>query len=121
MCGGWRWSTSADEPVLLAHAPERIQAEVLSSLERGAERRLRNHGSRRTRSPSRPGSWPSLSGVEEMTLGACSVAVPVRRDEAEVVAAFGIVVPSLRRDRPRLVAALQVAAHGIGRSISGGP
>jgi DNA-binding IclR family transcriptional regulator len=51
--------------------------------------------------------------VEEMALGACSVAVPVRRNEAEVVAALGIVVPSLRRDRPRLVAALQVAAHGI--------
>ena len=51
-----------------------------------------------------------------MTLGACSVAVPVRRGE-EVAAALGIVVPRLRRDRARLVSALRVAAHGIGRSL----
>ena len=55
--------------------------------------------------------------VEEMSLGACSVAVPVRVDEA-VVAALGIVVPSLRNDRPRHVAALQVAAQGIGRALA---
>ena len=54
--------------------------------------------------------------AEEMTLGACSVAVPVRRGE-EVAAALGIVVPRLRRDRARLVSALRVAAHGIGRSL----
>ena len=51
-----------------------------------------------------------------MTLGACSVAVPVRRG-GDVVAALGIVVPSLRRDKSRLVSALTVAAHGIGRSL----
>jgi hypothetical protein len=34
-----------------------------------------------------------------------------------VVAALGIVVPNLRRDKGRLVAALNVAAHGIGRSL----
>jgi hypothetical protein len=38
--------------------------------------------------------------------------------DGRVVAALGIVVPSLKRDRPRLVAALQVAAQGIGRSLS---
>ncbi len=54
--------------------------------------------------------------TEEMTLGACSVAVPVRRG-GDVVAALGIVVPSLRRDKSRLVSALTVAAHGIGRSL----
>ena len=36
--------------------------------------------------------------VEEMSLGACSVAVPIRR-RGDVVAALGIVVPSLKRDR----------------------
>jgi DNA-binding IclR family transcriptional regulator len=55
--------------------------------------------------------------VEEMTLGACSVAVPVRAGD-EVVAALGIVVANLRRDRPRLVAALQVAARGVGRMLT---
>jgi DNA-binding IclR family transcriptional regulator len=54
--------------------------------------------------------------VEEMSLGACSVGVPIRRRK-EVVAALGIVVPSLKRDRPKLVTALQVAARGIGRAL----
>ena len=59
--------------------------------------------------------------VEEMSLGACSVGVPVRRPsdgQSDVVAALGIVVPSLKRDRARLVSALQVAARGIGRAIA---
>ena len=53
---------------------------------------------------------------EEMSLGACSAAVPIRRGDV-VVAALGIVVPSLRNERPRLVAALEVAARGIGRAL----
>ena len=60
--------------------------------------------------------------VEEMSLGACSVGVPVRRTRGDghrdVVAALGIVVPTLKRDKTRLVSALQVAARGIGRAIS---
>ncbi len=35
-----------------------------------------------------------------------------------VVAALGIVVPTLKRDRARLVAALQVSAQGIGRVLT---
>jgi DNA-binding IclR family transcriptional regulator len=54
-----------------------------------------------------------------MTLGACSVAVPIYRGD-DVAAALGIVVPSLRRDKARLVSALKVAAHVIGRSLSPG-
>jgi hypothetical protein len=38
-----------------------------------------------------------------------------------VVAALGIVVPGLRRDKARLVSALTVAAHGIGRSLGPQP
>jgi hypothetical protein len=34
-----------------------------------------------------------------------------------VVAALGVVVPDLRRNRPRMIAALSVAAQGIARSI----
>jgi hypothetical protein len=37
--------------------------------------------------------------------------------KGRVVAAVGIVVPSLTRDKARLVAALRVAAEGIGRSL----
>jgi hypothetical protein len=52
-----------------------------------------------------------------MSAGACSVAVPIRRS-GDVVAALGLVVATIGRDRPRLVAALRVAANGIGRAIS---
>jgi DNA-binding IclR family transcriptional regulator len=55
--------------------------------------------------------------VEEMSLGACSVAVPVCDVEGTVVAAVGVVTPSVRRDLVRLVPALQVAAHGITRQM----
>jgi Bacterial transcriptional regulator len=55
--------------------------------------------------------------VEEMSLGACSVAVPVTTSPGTVIAALGLVVARLGRDRPRLVSALQVAARGIGRCV----
>jgi len=57
---------------------------------------------------------------EEMTLGACSIAVPVFAGDS-VVAALGLVLSDLRA-RTRLVPALRVAARGIGRSLdSAGP
>ena len=40
-----------------------------------------------------------------------------RPPRGDVVAALGIVVPSLRRDKSRLVSALTVAAHGIARTL----
>jgi len=102
--------------VLLAFAPDSVQRAVLG----GRLRRVTRH------TVTAPGLLADqlarvradryASTVEEMSLGACSVAVPVRRDD-DVVAAVGIVVPSLRRDRPRLVSALQVAARGIERSL----
>jgi DNA-binding IclR family transcriptional regulator len=60
-----------------------------------------------------------------MTLGTCSVAVPVfgagsgpdgRADT--VVAALGIVVTSVRGDLTRLVPVLQVASSGITRRLA---
>lgn len=102
--------------VLLAHAPVDVGEQVLAALTRftpytvirpalllGQLARVRRDGYATT--------------VEEMTLGACSVAVPVRAGGGVVVAALGIVVPTLKRDRPRLLSALQVAAQGIGRSL----
>lgn len=53
---------------------------------------------------------------EEMSLGACSLAVPIVADGA-VVAALGIVVPTLESHLTRLTVALRVAAGGIGRSL----
>jgi DNA-binding IclR family transcriptional regulator len=58
------------------------------------------------------------STTEEMSLGACSLAVPViQSSDDAVAAAIGVVVPNLKRDRQRLLGALQVAAHGIGRQL----
>jgi DNA-binding IclR family transcriptional regulator len=102
--------------VLLAHAPPEVRAEVLASLPRVTPytvvrpsvlaaqlERIRRDGYATT--------------ADEMTLGASSVAVPVLRGGTEVVAALGIVVAQLRRDRQRLVAGLQVAAQGIARTL----
>ncbi|HEY0001280.1 MAG TPA: IclR family transcriptional regulator C-terminal domain-containing protein, partial [Actinoplanes sp.] len=105
--------------VLLAYAPEDVVATALSRLTRVTAytitqparlldqlRRVRVDGYATT--------------GEEMSLGACSVAVPVRGGD-EVLAALGIVVPDLRRERARLVSALKVAAQGIGRTLAGSP
>lgn len=101
--------------VLLAYAPQPVRQRVLGRLERITPYTL-----------TRPGLLAGqldrvvregyAQTVEEMSLGGCSVAVPVRRGD-EVVAALGMVVPTLRRDKARNVAALQVAAEGISRSL----
>jgi DNA-binding IclR family transcriptional regulator len=121
------WHATGVGKVLLAHAPQDVQEAALSELPRLTgytvvqPARLRAQLARVRREGY-------ATTVEEMTLGACSIAVPVRGpspgrsrdglDEAPVVASVGVVVPSLKRDRTRLLAALQVAAQGISRSLS---
>jgi DNA-binding IclR family transcriptional regulator len=102
--------------VLLAHAPPDVQAAVLGDLRRVTPYTITQPGTLR-RQLGRVVRDGYAVTVEEMSPGACSVAVPVRLDDA-VVAALGIVVPSLRNDRHRHVAALQVAAQGIGRALA---
>lgn len=102
--------------VLLAHAPPEVQAAVLSDLRRITAYTITQPGTLR-RQLSRVLRDGYATTAEEMSLGACSVAVPVQVDQA-VVASLGIVVPSLRNDRARHVAALQVAAQGIGRALT---
>ena len=103
--------------VLLAYAPEDVQTEVLGALVRITPYTITQLGRLRDEL-ARVHREGYASTSEEMSLGACSVAVPVKAPEGEVVAAIGIVVPSLKRDRAKLVAALKVAAQGIGRSIA---
>ncbi|WP_338889477.1 IclR family transcriptional regulator [Rhodococcus sovatensis] len=102
--------------VLLAFAPAEVRERVLGSLTRLTPYTVVHPGTLASelRRVHRDGYAKT---VEEMTLGACSVAVPIRRRDDEVVAALGIVVPNLGRDRATLVAALQVAAQGIRRSF----
>jgi DNA-binding IclR family transcriptional regulator len=101
--------------VLLAFAPADIQRAVLADLPRITPYTITQPGilQRQLTAALRD---DYATTVEEMSLGACSVAVPVRRRD-EVVAALGIVVSSLKRDKARLVSALQVAARGIGREL----
>ncbi|SLI24996.1 transcriptional regulator [Mycobacteroides abscessus subsp. bolletii] len=101
--------------VLLAHAPEAIRTEVLAHLTRLTAHTVIHGGVLRSQL-SRVHRDGYATTVEEMTLGACSVAVPVYRGD-DVVAALGVVVPSLNRDKLRLVSALNVAAQGISRSL----
>ena len=102
---------------LLAHAPADVVRHCLSHLTRHTTHTITAPGQllqqlRRVRSDG------YATTTEEMSLGACSVAVPVRAGaDGAVVAALGVVVPDLRRDRARLVAALRVAAQGVGRSL----
>ncbi len=104
--------------VLLAHAPERVREQVLGNLAQVTPYTVTQPGRMREQLERVRRDGYAVT-EEEMTLGACSVAVPVRRGSGhgDVVAAIGVVVPTLKRDRSRLVAALQVAAQGIGRSL----
>lgn len=101
--------------VLLAHSPPDVMVAVLADLPRITPYTVSQPG-RLRRQLERIREDDFATTVEEMTLGACSVAVPIRAGHS-VVAALGVVVPSLKRDRPRLVSALQVAARGVGRSL----
>lgn len=102
--------------VLLAHAPAEVQAAVLGDLRRVTPYTV-VQPRRLLQDLARVRQLGYAQTVEEMSLGACSVAVPVRDRAERVVAALGVVVPDLKRDRPRLVAALEVAAQGIKRSL----
>ncbi|ORA15177.1 IclR family transcriptional regulator [Mycobacterium arosiense] len=101
--------------VLLAYAPEEVQQYVLAHLVRVTPHTVVHTGIMRNQLVRvRRDGYATTS--EEMTMGACSVAVPVFQG-ADVVAALGLVVPTLKRDRARLVAALHVAARGISRTV----
>jgi DNA-binding IclR family transcriptional regulator len=101
--------------VLLAYAPEDVRAAVLAGLTRITPYTVTQPG--RLRDQVRRVLTDGYATTsEEMSLGACSVAVPVQTSGGEVVAAIGFVVADLRQ-RGRLVSALQVAARGIARSL----
>jgi DNA-binding IclR family transcriptional regulator len=103
--------------VLLAHSPKDVQARVFANMTRVTPYTIvqRSVLSSQLDRIRRGGV---ASTTEEMSLGACSLAVPViQSSDDAVAAAIGVVVPNLKRDRQRLLGALQVAAHGIGRQL----
>lgn len=103
--------------VLLAHAPAHVHDRVFAKLTRITAYTITRPDVLETQLDRiRRDGLASTS--EEMSLGACSLAVPVVRASDDTVAAsIGVVVPTLKRDRQRLLGALQVAARGIGRQL----
>jgi DNA-binding IclR family transcriptional regulator len=103
--------------VLLAYAPPPVVSAVLGDLTRVTPYTLTSPA-RLLAQLDRVRTDGYATTGDEMSLGASSVAVPVHGPGDEVVAALGIVVPDLRRERSRLVSALQVAARGISRTLA---
>lgn len=105
--------------VLLAFAPDEVVGTVMRDL-----RRVTPYTVTSPRLLARQLQDARADGYattrQEMSLGACSVAVPVLAGQ-QVVASLGVVVADFRRDKARLVSALSVAAHGIGRSLRATP
>jgi DNA-binding IclR family transcriptional regulator len=104
--------------ILLAHAPYDVQEVALRSLTRVTPYTVTNPATF-SRQLARARSDGYATTSEEMSLGACSVAVPILRN-GEAIAAVGLVVRSLKRDRGRLAASLRTAAEGISRSLAAG-
>ncbi|MET0703356.1 MAG: IclR family transcriptional regulator [Mycobacterium sp.] len=103
--------------VLLAHAPADVQQRAFAGLVRITPYTVTNPAVLRAQL-DRVVRDGIATTVEEMSLGACSLAVPiVQASDDTVAAAIGVVVPTLKRDRQRLLGALQVAARGIGRLL----
>jgi DNA-binding IclR family transcriptional regulator len=106
--------------ILLAAAPPDVVEQVLRSLTRITRHTLVEPARmRRELAEVRRRRYARTS--EEMSPGAASLAVPVQVERPGgpvVVAALGVVVPPHRRDLPRLVPVLEVAARGIGRELA---
>lgn len=102
--------------VLLAHAPATLRHEVLAApLHRFTPYTVIQPG-RLESQLQRVTQEGYATTTEEMTLGACSIALPVRVAE-RTVASLGVVVPDLR-SRQVLIPAMRVAAQGIARSLT---
>lgn len=101
--------------ILLAHAPADVQQAVLANLTRITPYTITQPGVLR-RQLRRALEVGYATTSEEMSLGACSVAVPVFR-RGEVVASLGVVVASLREGRDRLRGSLRMAAQSIERRL----
>jgi DNA-binding IclR family transcriptional regulator len=100
--------------VLLASAPADVVDEAMTSLTRVTAYTLTQPGVL-LQQLSRVRRHGYATTSEEMSLGACSIAVPVKRGDS-VVAALGVVVPNLT-GRSRLVGVLEMAAQGIRREL----
>jgi len=103
--------------VLLAYAPADVRHRVFTNLARVTPYTITRPATLEEQL-ARVVREGVATTAEEMSPGACSLAVPIwRSSDATPAAALGVVVPTLKRDRQRLLGALQVAARGIGRQL----
>jgi len=103
--------------VLLAYAPAEVVEAAVASATRVTRHTITEPGRlHRELQEVRRRGYAHTS--EEMTLGTCSIAVPIRT-RGGVVASLGIVVNSVKRDLVRLLPGLNVASAGIGRTLEG--
>ena len=102
--------------VLLAHAPPAVQAEVLAHLTRITPYTDQPAGHPApTAGPGAPGRLRHDGGGDEPRRVLGGRADP--RAGATWSPSLGIVLPSLKKDRAKLVTAMQVAARSIGRAL----
>ncbi|XVS62193.1 IclR family transcriptional regulator [Actinosynnema sp. CA-299493] len=102
--------------VLLAHAPPDVLTHVVENAEKVTPYTVTEQG-RLLRELAEVRRRDYARTVEEMTLGTCSVAVPVRDPEGVVVAAIGLVTTT-RREPERHLPPLRMAAAGITRDLA---
>lgn len=103
--------------VLLAHAPSAV---IQTYCERGLPRYTPytiTEPGRLMRELQAVRNRGYAHASEEMTLGNCSVAVPVWDVDGSVIAALGIVAHSVRAEIPKLVKPLLPAADGIRKRL----
>jgi DNA-binding IclR family transcriptional regulator len=104
--------------VLLAYAPVEVQKWVFANLTRITPYTVTQPG-RLHEEIHRVHREGYAQTVEEMTMGACSLAVPIFSPDERVVAAIAVVLPTtFTQSRPRLVEVLQEAARGVGGNLS---
>lgn len=103
--------------VLLAHAPADVASGVLGRLRRITPYTVTQPG-RLARQLQQVRVNGYATTAEEMSLGACSIAVPVVDAAHGVRAAVGVVVPDLGQGVDRLVSVLRSAATGIARQLA---
>lgn len=102
--------------ILLAYAPSDVVAHVVNHAQKITAYTVTEPG-RLLRELAEVRRRDYARTVQEMTLGTCSVAVPIRDLDGSVMAAIGLVT-SNRREPTRHLAALRMAASGITRDLA---
>lgn len=103
--------------VLLAHSPNNVHDRIMTNLFRITPHTI-THPAVLEAQLERIRNQGIATTSEEMSIGACSIAVPVvRASDNNVAAAIGVVVTTLKRDQQRLSSTLQIAARGIGQQL----